>query len=63
MIARVLRVLGEERVIAILVDALTVESNGGMLTRAGDRRHTLGGVFLRLCREQATREERKRIFG
>lgn len=62
MVARVLRVLGEERSIEILADTLTREHEGGMLTKEGTRR-TLGGVFLQLCREQATREERKRIFG
>jgi hypothetical protein len=62
MIARVLRVLGEERVIAILADALTCEHEGGMLTKAGTRR-SMGGIFLQLCREQATREERRKIFG
>ena len=38
MIARALRVLGEERVIAILADALTREHEGGMLTKEGTRR-------------------------
>jgi phosphorylated adapter RNA export protein len=63
MIARVLRVLGEERVIAILADALTCEHEGGMWLKDGSRKRSLGGIFLQLCREQATREERRKIFG
>jgi len=62
LLARVLRTLGEHRCVAILTEALTIESNGGMLTRAGDRRRTLGGVFLELCRQQATAAERRQIF-
>jgi phosphorylated adapter RNA export protein len=63
MIARVLRVLGEERVIAILADTLTCEHEGGMWLKDGSRKRSLGGIFLYLCREQATREERWKIFG
>lgn len=62
VIARALRVLGPERCVAILADALTIESNGGMWLKDGSRKRTLGGVFLALCREQATREERRKIF-
>ena len=62
MIARALRTLGQDRCVELLADALTIESNGGMLTRAGDRRRTLGGVFLQLCRERTTATERRKIF-
>lgn len=62
LLARVLRTMGQERCVAILVDALTIESNGGMLTSAGDRRRTPGGVFLALVRAQATAEEHRAIF-
>jgi len=62
LLIRALRTLGEERCWAILVEALNIESNGGMLTRAGDRRRTLGGVFLELCRQQATAAEKRQIF-
>lgn len=63
MIARVLRALGEERVIAILADTLICEHEGGMLLKDGSRKRSMGGIFLQLCREQATREERRKIFG
>jgi phosphorylated adapter RNA export protein len=63
LIARALRVLGEERCIAILADALTCEHEGGMWLKDGSRKRSLGGIFLYLCREQATREERRQIFG
>src|SRR5262245_6999500 len=50
VLARVLRVLGPERCVELLVEALTIENQGGRLTRDG-RRRTLGGIFLQLCRE------------
>ena len=33
-----------------------------MLTSAGDRRRTAGGVFLHLVRQQCSKEERARLF-
>lgn len=62
LLARVLTTLGEHRCVAMLAEALTIEARGGMLTKAGDRRRTLGGVFLELCRQQATATERRAIF-
>lgn len=62
LLIRALRTLGEERCVAIVAETLTIESNGGMLTKAGDRRRTLGGTFLELCRQQATASERRAIF-
>ena len=62
LLTRIVRTLGEDRCVAILVEALTIESHGGMLTRAGDRRRSVGGVFLHLCRERATAAERAVIF-
>jgi hypothetical protein len=61
-LARVLKVLGEERCILLLADALTVEHEGGMLTRDGTRKRSLGGTFLALCREHATPQERRAMF-
>ena len=60
-LARVLKVLGEERCIMLLAEALLCEHQGGMLTKDG-RRRTLGGIFLQLCRERATGDERRQIF-
>ena len=62
LLIRALRTLGEARCWAILVETLTLEANGGMLTKAGDRRRTLGGTFLELCRRRATASERRAIF-
>lgn len=62
LLIRALRTLGEARCVAILAEALTIEHTGGMLTKAGDRRRTPGGVFLELCRQQATADERRAIF-
>jgi hypothetical protein len=62
LLALVLRTLGQERCAAILADTLTIESNGGMLVRAGDRRRTPGGVFFELVKERCTGKERHFIF-
>ena len=60
-IAAIVRVLGAERALALLEQALAVEARGGMLLPDGTRR-TPGGVFFRLAREQATPDERARIW-
>jgi N-formylglutamate amidohydrolase len=62
-LARVLKVLGAERCTAVLIEALTIASQGGM-RRKDDRRkkRTLGGTFLALCRQQATSQERRQMF-
>jgi phosphorylated adapter RNA export protein len=62
VIARALKVLGPERCITLLVDALTIESNGGMWLKDGSRRRSPGGVFLELCRQRSTAEEKRKIF-
>src|SRR5215471_16848130 len=62
LLATVLRVLGQARCAAILADTLTCEASGGMLTKDGTRRRTPGGVFFQLVREQATKQERRRLF-
>lgn len=61
-LARVLKVLGEERCVVLLAEALLREHQGGMLTRDGARQRTLGGVFLALCRQHATPAERRAMF-
>jgi hypothetical protein len=55
-------VLGEERCVLLLADALTVEHEGGLWLKDRSRKRTLGGVFLQLCREQATPAERRAMF-
>ena len=63
MIARALKVLGPERCIELLADALTIEHQGGMWLKDDSRKRTLGGIFLQLCRERSTPDEKRRIFG
>jgi len=62
LLGRVLKSLGQERCAAILADALTIESNGGMLTKTGDRRRSPGGVFLQLVKDRSTGKERYFLF-
>ena len=62
LLSRVLRVLGEERAVEILVEALHLESNGGMWLKDRGRRRTLCGTFLQLCKERSTPEEKRAIF-
>jgi hypothetical protein len=62
LLAKVLRTIGQERCAAIFAEACTIEANGGMLTSAGDRRRTAGGVFLHLVRQRCSKEERARLF-
>ncbi len=51
-IVRALRVIGEERSRAFVAQALAVEAAGGMLLKSGGRRHTPGGLFFRLMRDE-----------
>jgi hypothetical protein len=62
LLAQVLRTLGQERCQTIFADTLTIESNGGMLTKAGDRRRSPGGTFFHLVRQQCSKKERARLF-
>ena len=62
VIARALKVLGPERCIELLTEALLTQHQGGLWLKDGSRKRTLGGVFLALCRQHSTAEERRRIF-
>jgi phosphorylated adapter RNA export protein len=62
LLARALRVLGPERCVELLTEALLIEHQGGMLLKDGSRKRTLGGVFLELCRQHSTAEEKRKIF-
>lgn len=66
-IGRALRIIGEERTRAFVAQARAVEAAGGMMLPDGSRRHTVGGLFFRLMREQlmgdeASRQDAYRIF-
>lgn len=62
MVKRVVRTIGAERARAFLEKTLQVEAEGGLLVSNGSRRRTPGGVFFYLVREEASPEERDRIF-
>lgn len=62
LLARILRTFGEERCVALLAEALTLEHQGGLWRKDGSCKRTLGGLFLGLCREQATASEKRQIF-
>ena len=61
-LARALVTLGEERVRALVAEALAVEAQGGLMLPDGSRRRTLGGVFFQLLRKDITPAERRTIF-
>ena len=58
----IMRVLGEERARQLVQQAKAVEVQGGLLVPDGSRRRTLGGVFFKLARDQASPAERDRIW-
>ncbi len=62
LFSRVLRVLGEERTITLVIEALHLESNGGLWLTNHSRRRTLCGTFLQLVKERSTPEEKRAIF-
>ncbi|MEW5957189.1 MAG: phosphorylated adapter RNA export RNA-binding domain-containing protein [Chloroflexota bacterium] len=62
-IERVIKVLGEEKALAILAETVKVEAEGGILTDDGARRRTIGGLYFKLVKDQITSRERGRIFG
>ena len=62
LIKRIVRTLGEERTRELVRHAQVIEEQGGMLVPDGSRRRTLGGVFFKLAKDQATPEERGRIW-
>ena len=61
-IKRILQTIGEERALALLKQALEIEEQGGLMLPDGSRRHTPGGVFFRLVKEQMTPEERRQVW-
>jgi PHAX RNA-binding domain len=62
LLTQVLRMLGQDRTIALLTQTLHCEANEGMLTKDGTRRRTPGGTFFQLVRQQASPQERRRLF-
>ncbi|RMH00927.1 MAG: hypothetical protein D6706_02855 [Chloroflexi bacterium] len=62
-IARVVKVVGAAKALALLEETRRIEATGGMLTDDGRRRRTPGGVFFKLVKNQTTSRERGKIFG
>ena len=62
LIKRIVRTLGEDRTRELVRHAQVVEEQGDMLVPDGSRRRTLGGVFFKLAKDQATSEERGLIW-
>jgi len=61
-IRRAVRILGEERVRAVVAQTLEVEAAGGMMLPDGSRRRTPGGVFFYLLRGEVGQKEWYRVF-
>jgi len=61
-VARVVRILGIERAQALYDQTLDVEAAGGMMLPDDSRRRTPGGVFFKLVRDTASKEERWKMF-
>ncbi len=61
-IARLVKVAGEERALALLAEAQAIEAGEGLLTADGQRR-TPGGCFFKLAKDRLSPQERGRVFG
>jgi hypothetical protein len=48
---------------ALVLEATTIEQNGGMYTADGKRKRTFGGVFFYIMGQQVPKEAKKAIFG
>lgn len=62
-IARVVKILGPDRIQAVFQETLQVERNGGMTIEDGTRRRSAGGVFFKLLKNHTSTKERWSIFG
>jgi len=62
-IMRILQLCGEAFTQAVLDETLQIEAEGGMLTAAGDRRRTPGGVFFYLVLEHLPDGLRAKVRG
>lgn len=62
-IERIVKVLGEERALALLDGAIKIKTeDDGMQTDDGKRHRTLGGIFFKLTKNQVTSRQRWKIF-
>ncbi len=61
-VGRVIRVIGVDRAQGLYEQTLEVEAAGGLMLPDDSRRRTAGGVFFKLVRDAASREERWKMF-
>lgn len=61
-VKRVVTAIGIEPSLTLLQQTLELETNGGMLTRDGQRRRTPGGVFFQLARAVVPKELHSQVF-
>lgn len=61
-IERLVKVVGDERVLELLAQTLTVNAEGGLKTNDGIRQRTLGGVFFKVAKDKLSAQERWRVF-
>ncbi len=61
-VRRALRVLGSDVTKALVAETQQIEAEGGMLTRDGSRRRTLGGVFFQLVLQRVSSRDRWFVF-
>lgn len=62
LIGKIVNAIGIERVSEYLQKTLTIEAEGGMMTRDGERRRTPGGVFFYVVKDNLSKAEQKQIF-
>lgn len=62
LIEKIINTLGTERVSEYLQKTLTIEADGGMMTRDSARRRTPGGVFFYVVKGEISKAEQKEIF-
>lgn len=56
------KVLGGRAVVQLAQEALAIQNAGGMKTKDGKGRRTLGGVFFRLLKNRLTPAQKRRIY-
>lgn len=61
-IERMVRILGEEKTVALLQESLQIQADGGMKTDDGKKQRTLGGVFFKLTKGKISSRERWLVF-
>jgi hypothetical protein len=61
-VKRVVAAIGVDPSLTLLQQTLELETNGGMLTRDGQRRRTPGGVFFQLARAVVPKDLHPQVF-